>query len=584
MPAVDVTQLDYSLLIPQFILLGLIFVAWGLDLVLPGTRKGLIGWVCILGLLAAIGAAVLQWWLVPLRVDFAGVLRVDEFSLFFTGLFLLTALGIMLISMHYADRFLPQSGEYYGLVLAGTLGMCLMASANELLTAYISLELLSFSSYVLVAYAKTNRKSNEAGMKYIVLGAFSSALLLYGISYVYGALGTTSFPQIAENVDRLGLGNPGFGVGLCLILAGLGFKIAAVPFHMWTPDVYEGAPTPVTAYLSVASKAAGFALVLRFLIVALFPMRDVYAPLFALIAVLTMSLGNLVAMQQKNVKRLLAYSSIAQAGYVIAGLAALSASAVVAEQATRGMILHLTGYYFANLAVFGGFIAFQYLNGGREGLGDLAGFARRAPFAALATMCGLFSLAGMPLFAGFVTKFYLFAAIARAGLLWLVAIAVINSTISLYYYLLVVYQMYVRTPPGFEPAGADGHGHAAVAGLTPAPALALATAGSANGYGGAANGHAAGAMPAAGQTGGGHGGDSHGGDDHGEGAGGPDIPWWKRKITADMPKEQSYPQFSVPFAITLGLLIFLVGIFGLGLWPAPLIDLLQGVSASVFGG
>jgi len=163
MPAVDVTQLDYSLLIPQFILLGLIFVAWGLDLVLPGTRKSLIGWVCILGLLVAIGATALQWWLVPLRVDFAGVLRVDEFSVFFTLLFLLTALGIMLISMHYADRFLPQSGEYYGLVLAGTLGMCLMASANELLTAYISLELLSFSSYVLVAYAKTNRKSNEAG-------------------------------------------------------------------------------------------------------------------------------------------------------------------------------------------------------------------------------------------------------------------------------------------------------------------------------------------------------------------------------------------------------------------------------------
>jgi NADH-quinone oxidoreductase subunit N len=607
MPPLDVSQLDYSLLVPQFILLGLIFVAWGLDLLLPGTRKGPIGWVCVLGLLVAVGAAVWQW---GVRADFAGVLRIDEFSVFFTILFLLTAIGIILISMHYADRFLPQSGEYYGLVLAGTLGMCLMASANELLTAYISLELLSFSSYVLVAYAKTNLKSNEAGMKYIVLGAFSSALLLYGISYVYGALGTTSFPEIADNVDRLGLGSPGFGVGLCLILAGLGFKIAAVPFHMWTPDVYEGAPTPVTAYLSVASKAAGFALVLRFLIVALFPMRDVYAPLFAFLAVLTMSVGNLVAMQQKNVKRMLAYSSIAQAGYVIAGLAALNASAVVAEQSTRGMILHLTGYYFANLAVFGGFIAFQYLNGGRESLGDLAGFARRAPFAALAVMAGLFSLAGMPLFAGFVTKFYLFAAIARAGMLWLVAIAVINSTISLYYYLLIIHQMYVRTPPGFETAGADGHGpdHGAVAGITPAPALALATAasgggtatlvqpatatataGSANGYG-AANGHAGAGMSAGtGLPGGGHG-DDHGGGHGGhgghgdEGAGGPAVPWWKRKITADMPPEQDFPHVSVPFAITLGLLVFLVGIFGIGLWPAPLIDLLQGASAAVFGG
>jgi NADH-quinone oxidoreductase subunit N len=550
------------------------------------------------GLLVALGAAVGQW---GVRATFAGVLRIDEFSVFFTILFLLTAIGIILVSMHYADRFLPQSGEYYGLVLSGTLGMILMASANELLTAYISLELLSFSSYVLVAYAKTNLKSNEAGMKYIVLGAFSSALLLYGISFVYGALGTTFFPGIADNVDRLGLDSPGFGIGLCLIFAGLGFKIAAVPFHMWTPDVYEGAPTPVTAYLSVASKAAGFALVLRFVIGALYPMRDLYAPLFALLAVLTMTLGNLVAIQQRNVKRMLAYSSIAQAGYAIAGMAALAASADVAEQATRGIILFLTGYYFANLAVFGGFIAFQNQNGGRERLSDLAGFARRAPFAALAVMAGLFSLAGMPLFAGFVTKFYLFAALARAGLLWLVAIAVINSTISLYYYLLVVYQMYVRTPAGFDAAEADGHGqaHLGVA-TTPAPALAMAATagggavavgqpgpvgasgagGGSNGFGGATpNGHSA-----QGGTGEAHGdpsGDAHGG---GHGPVGPSVPWWRRRITAEMPQERFYPPQRVSVAISLGLVLFLVGIFGIGLWPAPLTDLLQGASQAVFGG
>ncbi|HEX2515889.1 MAG TPA: NADH-quinone oxidoreductase subunit NuoN, partial [Chloroflexota bacterium] len=478
MPPFDVNQLDYWLIAPQLILLALIFVAWGLDLILPTHLKAGIGWVCAAGLVVATGAAVLQW---GIRDDFAGVLRIDEYSVFFTVLFLLSAIGIMLISMRYADRFLPQSGEFYGLVLAGTLGMVLMASANELLTAYLSLELLSFSSYVLVAYAKTNFKSNEAGMKYIVLGAFSSALLLYGISLVYGTLGTTYFPQIADNIDTLGVGVPGFGVGLCLVFAGLGFKIAAVPFHMWTPDVYEGAPTPVTAYLSVASKAAGFALILRFLVGALYPMRDQYAPLFALLAVLTMTLGNLVAIQQKNVKRMLAYSSIGQAGYVIAGLAALAASVDIAEQATRGMLLHLAGYYAANLAVFGGFIAFQVLRNGREQMTDMAGFARQAPFAALAMMCGLFSLAGMPLFAGFVTKFYLFAAIARAGLLWLVAIAVINSTISLYYYLLLVHQMYVRTPPGYDGAEVNGHGQAALQAATPAPVPALAVPAGASG-------------------------------------------------------------------------------------------------------
>jgi NADH-quinone oxidoreductase subunit N len=597
MPQFDVNQLNYWLIAPHLILLALIFVAWGLDLILPTRLKSGIGWVCAAGLLVATGAAALQW---GLRDDFAGVLRIDEYSVFFTVLFLLTAIGVLLISMRYADRFLPQSGEFYGLVLSGTLGMILMASANELLTAYISFELLSFSSYVLVAYAKTNFKSNEAGMKYIVLGAFSSALLLYGISLVYGALGTTYFPQIADNIDTLGIGAPGFGVGLCLILAGLGFKIAAVPFHMWTPDVYEGAPTPVTAYLSVASKAAGFALILRFLIGALYPMRDQYAPLFALLAVLTMTLGNLVAIQQKNVKRLLAYSSIGQAGYVIAGLAALAASVDIAEQATRGMLLHLAGYYAANLAVFGGFIAFQVLRNGREQMTDLAGFARQAPFAALAMMCGLFSLAGMPLFAGFVTKFYLFAAIARAGLLWLVAIAVINSTISLYYYLLLVHQMYVRTPPEFEAAEVNGHGHAAMQVATPAPVAAMAVpaggassaialaggdsatmdgAGSPNGYGSRpTNGAGHGPPLVAEHTDAGHGG-GHG-DGHGDDA--PAGPWWRRNITGDMPQERSYQPLAVPFSITLGLVIFLVGVFFVGLWPSPLIDLLQGASQSLF--
>ncbi|MDQ3703210.1 MAG: NADH-quinone oxidoreductase subunit N, partial [Chloroflexota bacterium] len=470
---------------------------------------------------------------------------------------------------------------------------------NELLTAYLALELLSFSSYVLVAYAKTNLKSNEAGLKYIIIGAFSSGLLLYGISLVYGTLGTTYLPDIARDVERLGIGQPAFGVGLCLIVAGLGFKIAAVPFHMWTPDVYEGAPTPITAYLSVASKAAGFALVMRFLIGGLLPLRDQYQALFALLAVLTMTLGNLVAIQQRNVKRLLAYSSISQAGYVLVGLASITADATISEQAVRGMMLHLAGYVFTNLAGFGAFIAFQNLSNGKEMVSDLAGLARRAPFVALAMMAGLFSLAGMPLFAGFVTKFYLFAAAARAELLWLVAIAVINSTISLYYYLLVVYQMYVPAPPGFEVA--DGHGHASLATVSRAPVLAMAgavpavaaapgggtvslvesgpgsAAGSHNGYSaGSANGHAPPADPS-----GGHGLPGAHGDIEAH-AGGPEIPWWRRSITGDMTPERFFPQYHIPFATTLGLALFLFGIFFLGLWPAPAIDLLRAASQALF--
>ena len=597
----DINQLRYDLLAPEFVLLATIFVTWTLDLVLPARAKTWIGWVAVVGCVAAMGAALYLW---GERTSFAGVLRVDEFSVFFKLVFLGMAIGVSLISMQYAQRFLPQPGEFYGLVLAGTLGMMFMAAANELLTAYISLELLSFSSYVLVSYAKTNLKSNEAGMKYIILGAFSSALLLYGISLLYGVLGTTYFPDIASAVSRMPEMNGGLLTALALITAGLGFKIAAVPFHMWTPDVYEGAPTPVTAYLSVGSKAAGFALVLRLLVGGLLPLQSQFQTVFALLAVLTMTLGNLVAIQQRNIKRLLAYSSIGQAGYVLVGLASLSANQDIAEQATRAIVLHLTGYVFTNLAAFGAVIAFQNLNGGRELISDMAGFARRAPFVALVMMAALFSSAGMPLFAGFVTKFFLFAAAARAELLWLVGIAVINSTISLYYYLLVIYQMYVRTPPGFQVAanghaahGAhDGQGemdahvvHASAA--APALALAGAHAGATSPGGGnvaiesggsaqhgvamadgrAPNGHASAGHDAFG----GH--DAHGGDD-----GGPSIPWWRRDITADVPKEQRFPSYHIPFALTLGLALAAAGIFFIGLYPSPITDALQSVSAALF--
>ena len=432
-------SLDYGLLTPEFLLLGLIFLVLALDLVFAERGRWLIPWVAIVGLLVVL---VVGGWTWGIRATFADLLRVDEYTSFFRVLFAVVALGVVFVSMPYVPRFLPHQGEYYALVLAGTLGMVFMAMADELLTAYISLELLSFSSYILVSYAKRDLKSNEAGIKYLIIGGLSSALLLYGISLLYGATGTTKFPAIAQAIQAPGaLDSPGLLVALALITVGLGFKVAAVPFHMWTPDVYEGAPTPIAAYLAVGSKAAGFALVVRFLVGGLLPAVESWLPVFAVLAVLTMTVGNLVAIHQRNLKRLLAYSSISQAGYVLVGIAALQDSDIGA-MATRGIVLHLAGYVFTNLAAFGALIAFESRTG-RTDIRDLAGVGRQSPFIALTLMVSVFSLAGMPLFAGFVTKFYLFAAAARADLLWLVAIAVINSTISLYYYLIVVKEMYV---------------------------------------------------------------------------------------------------------------------------------------------
>src|SRR5919108_741971 len=351
----DINALDYGLMTPQFVLLGLIFLTWTLDLILPAGRKRPIAWVTVAGLIVAIATALPLW---GVRGSFAGVLRVDEFSVFFNVLFLLTAIGITLIAAEYAERFLPQPGEFYGLVLSGTLGMILMAYSNELLTAYISLELLSFSSYVLVSYAKTNLKSNEAGMKYIILGAFSSALLLYGISLLYGVLGTSYFPDIASRIAGLSGLPPSLGVALALITAGLGFKVAAVPFHMWTPDVYEGAPTPITAFLSVGSKAAAFAMLLRIFFEGLpafhldglgtvFGQPLGWASFFYVLSVLSMTVGNLAALTQTNVKRMLAYSSIAHAGYLLIGIVAGTPRGVSAA------LLYLAVYAFMQLGAFG---------------------------------------------------------------------------------------------------------------------------------------------------------------------------------------------------------------------------------------
>ncbi len=445
---------DFGLLLPEFFLAGLAFLVLTADFLLPAQRKN----VTLAALTAAGFVGILVFSLLflwgrtdGLYCDTASlshcIYRIDSYALLFKALFLVLG-GVMVpVSVHFAGRYLEHPGEYYALLVFSVLAMVLMAASGELLTAYISLELLSFSLYVMVSLTRDNPKSNEAGVKYVLLGAFSSALLLYGIALVYTSLGTTHFDTISASLrtilgdsDRL---DASLLAGIALITAGLGFKVAAVPFHMWAPDIYEGAPLPVTAYLAIGSKAASFALFLRLFAEAFAPAVEEWRLLIALLAALTMTVGNLVALTQHNIKRLLAYSSIGQAGYMLAGIAALS------SLSSTGLVLHMTGYMATTLAVFLGIIAVYNVTG-KEELADFNGLAHRAPLVAVVMSAAFFSLAGLPFFAGFTTKFYLFTAVANEELLWLAGLGILNGLISLYYYLVIIRHLYIEPPPQQE--------------------------------------------------------------------------------------------------------------------------------------
>ena len=430
-------NLDYSLLGPEYILAGLAALVLVIDLLMPKVRKDMLPIVTAGGLALAFAVSLLY---IDTDDNFAGLIFIDDYSTFFRCFFIATTFAVVLASGDFVKQHLRHPGEYYALLALSTIGAIYMAAARELLTAYISLELLSFSLYVLVSYAKYERRSNEAGMKYMLLGAFASALLLYGISFIYGAAGSTTYSEISAAFED---GTSGFTlgtlIGLTLIVAGLGFKVAAVPFHMWTPDAYEGAPLPITAYLSATSKAAGFALLLRFFSGGLLPVSDDWQFMIAAVAALTMLMGNLIALQQHNVKRLLAYSSIGQVGYMLMGIVALS------PEVSSALLLHMTGYVITNLAAFTAIIAYHNVSGAEE-VHEFRGMSDRAPLLAAVLAAALFSLAGMPLFAGFLTKFIFFQSVADNGYFWLAAVAVVASLISLYYYLQVIREMYVSEP------------------------------------------------------------------------------------------------------------------------------------------
>ena len=385
------------------------------------------------------------------RVAFSDMLVLNDWAVFFNVLFSVAAALTMLMSSSYLEAHRRHLGEYYALLLFAVIGMDLMAAARDFILFYVALELMAISSYLLAAFFRYRVRSNESSLKYFLTGSFASAIMLYGISLVYGEAGTTNYSVVGRVLSTLGgPGATGPTVGVIfavfLVAIGLAFKVSAAPFHMWTPDVYQGAPTPVAAFFSVGPKAAAFSVILAAFVVA-FPGAAVqWGVLFIVLAVTTMLAGNLFALVQTNVKRMLAYSSIAHAGYLLAGVGAMGWSKN--PYPGQGVLIYLAAYTFTNLGAFGvlAYLKAQSPEKFDYSLKHLAGLGRRSPWAAVLLSLFLLSLTGIPGTAGFIGKFYVFGAIVRADLAWLAVIGVLLSAVSAYYYLRVIVYMFFREP------------------------------------------------------------------------------------------------------------------------------------------
>jgi NADH-quinone oxidoreductase subunit N len=435
--------------IPEIMIAAFAVLVILLDLFIE--QKYLLKVISLSGLIVA-GVFSVAMWGESHPALFNNMLAVDNFALFFKLLFLGIAFLVILASSDYVSKFERFQGEYYGLILLSTLGMMLMAAATDLIALYVALELTSITLYVLVGFLK-NRQSTESALKYLLLGAVASAVLLYGMAFVFGITGQTQLTAIVQSLTFMGYSsltaNPALMMGIVMLVAGFGFKIAAVPFQMWVPDVYEGAPTTITAYLSVGSKAAGFAIILRVFLSAFHAnvsLGHEWGMIFAVLAVISMIVGNVTAIPQTNIKRMLGYSSIAQAGYLMVGLAAsgifnIASSSSTGAAAQSGILFFLTSYALTNLGAFIAIIAISNKIGS-DLIADFAGMGKRSPLLALALTLCLISLIGIPPAAGFMAKFFIFGQAVQNGLLWLVIIAVINSVISAYYYLRVVKVMW----------------------------------------------------------------------------------------------------------------------------------------------
>lgn len=432
---------NFALIMPLSLLVAWACVLLLIDQFVPGTRKGFTAFLAALGLLIAMGYSILQTGQV--QVAFGGMLVVDGFGVFLTLLFLGSGIVGIALSYDYLSRQEIQRGEYYVLLLFSISGMILMSMAADLIVVFLALELLSIPLYVLAGFARPRPDSEEAALKYFLLGAFSSGFVVYGVALVFGGTGSTALEAIVAAV-RTGSANLSLvTIGSALILVGLGFKVAAVPFHMWTPDVYQGSPSAVTAFMAVGAKAGGFAALLRVFVSALPALSADLTPILWGLAALTMILGNLIAIAQSNIKRLLAYSSIAHAGYILMALVPYGQSQVAGD-GVASALFYLLAYAFTNFAAWAVVIALEKRENRGLNLTDYAGLGRRHPALAAVMAVAMLSFTGVPPTLGFVGKFYLFRTVIAGGFYGLAIIGVLTSLISAYYYLRVVVIMYMQ--------------------------------------------------------------------------------------------------------------------------------------------
>lgn len=429
---------------PLLILCATALIVLAIDCFWPPERRSHLAYITVAGCLLALGATWRLWGVQ--EAVFGRMIIVDNYSTLFTGIFIVGTTLTTLLSIGYTSRMGIDRAEYYALLLFATVGMIMMAQGLNLITIFLGLETLSISLYILAGIQRQRAASIEASLKYFLLGAFSSAFFLYGVALTYGATGSLDLEHITRAVGETTFASkPLLLMGVGLMLIGFGFKVATVPFHVWTPDVYEGAPTSVAAFMSVGAKAAGFGAFVRVFSISLQPLSQDWTHLLWLLAVATMVVGNVMAIAQTNIKRLLAYSSIAHAGYVVVAMVAASALG------TSSVLFYLLVYTFMNLGAFGVVLVLGRQDEEVLAIDDFAGLGRRAPALAAAMALFMFALAGIPPTAGFVGKFYIFSAAVQGGFVGLAVIGVLASLVSLYYYFRVVVVMYFMEPAGEIP-------------------------------------------------------------------------------------------------------------------------------------
>ena len=445
------SSIDLHAALPEIILTAALLLVLTIDLFLPDERKkwnSLIAMMGVMGSLVALGTLVGER-----KTTFAGMFVIDGYALLFKFLFLTVAAIVILISIDYIDdNTRTAQGEFYFLLLSSFLGMLLMASARDLVMLFVALELVSAPGFLVAGFRKRDARSNEAAIKFFLFGVLSTAIMLFGMSLIYGVTRATNLTEIANALQNSG-DDPLVVASILLIVAGFGFKVSAVPFHFWAPDTYEGSPIPVAAFLSVASKAAGFAGLLSLMFVGFVHQTSSWAPGFAIMSILTMTIGNVVALQQANIVRLLAYSSIAQAGYILLPFAVVDgASPAVLREAFAASLTYILIYSFMNIGAFAVVIAVARKQPSNL-ISDYDGLSRREPGLAAAMLFFLISLAGIPPLAGFWAKFFVFSSAIDANAAWIAAVMVVNSVIGLYYYLSVGSRMFLRTASDASPIG-----------------------------------------------------------------------------------------------------------------------------------